>query len=172
MLAALVLLGSVRQVAHIGFGQFLLRASACVAETGATLVPDDAAGKARQDRGQSDAAFEVRDVPTGRGGGHAELVRGDSDNDRAARAAAASRRRSDACRERRGVRKTLWTQGAVRALPVRSPGKHLLGHGSGRGNSEAGAVGEKMEKNPLRASRRGGRVVAIIAMASLARLQA
>jgi hypothetical protein len=28
--------------------------------------------------GQGDAAREVRDVPTGRGGGHAELVRDDS----------------------------------------------------------------------------------------------
>jgi hypothetical protein len=33
-----------------------------IAETGSTLVPDDAAGKADQDRGQDDAALEVRDV--------------------------------------------------------------------------------------------------------------
>jgi hypothetical protein len=66
-----------------------LPTAAGLAETGTALVPDDAAGKARQDRRQGDATRQVRDVPTGRGGRHAELVRGHSPPHRAAGAAAA-----------------------------------------------------------------------------------
>src|SRR3990172_3465884 len=55
-----------------------LPAAAGLAKTDATLVVDDAAGKARQDWREGDAALEVRDVPTGRGGRDAELLRGDS----------------------------------------------------------------------------------------------
>ena len=36
-------------------------------KSGSAMVADDAAGEADQDRGQGDAALEVRDVPTGRG---------------------------------------------------------------------------------------------------------
>ena len=49
--------------------------------------------------------------------------------------------------------------------------KHLVGHGSSRGNSETGAVGEKMEENSLGARRRG-RGVTMRAISSLDRLQA
>ncbi len=59
---------------------------------GAALVADDAAGEADQDRGQGDAAREVRDVPTGRGGRDAELVRSDPRPHRAAGDAAAAGR--------------------------------------------------------------------------------
>ncbi len=65
------------------------------AETDPTLDPDDAAGEADQDRGQGDAAREVRDVPIGRGGRHAELVRCDPRPHRAVGDAAASCRRPD-----------------------------------------------------------------------------
>ena len=57
-------------------GQF--PASVGVAETGTTLVADDAERKADQDRSQGDAALEVRDLPTSRGGRDAELIRSDS----------------------------------------------------------------------------------------------
>ena len=42
------------------------------------LVIDYPAGEAGKDRGEGDSALEVRDVPTGRGGGDAKPVRNDS----------------------------------------------------------------------------------------------
>jgi len=65
-------------VVRLGLQPGQLPAAAGLAETGATLVPDDAAGKADQDWGQGDAALQLRDVPTSGSGGDAELVRGDS----------------------------------------------------------------------------------------------
>ena len=53
------------------------------AETGPSLVADDTAGEADQNRGQSHPARKVRDVPTGRGGRDAKRVRRDSGSDRA-----------------------------------------------------------------------------------------
>lgn len=47
------------------------------------MVADDAAREADQDRREGDAAFQVRDVPTGRGGGHAQPVRRDPRSDHA-----------------------------------------------------------------------------------------
>ncbi len=76
-------------VVRVGLQPGQLPAAAGLAETGATLVADDAAGEADQDRGQGDAAREVRDVPTGRGGGDAEVVRGDPRPHRAVGDAAA-----------------------------------------------------------------------------------
>ena len=143
-------------VVRLGLQPGQLPAAAGLAETGATLVADDAAGEADQDRGQGDAAREVRDVPTGRGGRDAELVRGDPRPHRAAGDAAAGCW-SDACVERHERSgKGFGLRGRSAHCRRRSPEKHLVGHGSGRGNSETGAVGEKMEKNSLRARRGGG----------------
>lgn len=75
--------------------------SAAVAETDPALVADDAARKADQDRGQSNATREVRDVPTGGSGRDAELVRGDP-RPRCAAGATAASCRPDACVERHG----------------------------------------------------------------------
>jgi hypothetical protein len=74
-----------------------LATSAGLAETGATLVAEDDAGEADQDRGQSGVTLEVCGIPTGLRVGHAELVRGDPRPRRAVGDAAASRRRPDAC---------------------------------------------------------------------------
>ncbi len=71
-------------VVCVGLQPGQLPAAARLAETGAALVADDPAREADQDRGQGDAAREVRDVPVGRGGRHAELVRDDSRPHRAA----------------------------------------------------------------------------------------
>ena len=54
-----------------------LSAATGFAETSAALVADNATGEAGQDRGEGDTALEVRDVPVGRGGCDAKLVRGD-----------------------------------------------------------------------------------------------
>ena len=62
---------------RVGLQPGQLLAAAGLAETGAALVVDNAAGKADQDWGQGDAALEVRHVPTGRGGGDTELIRRD-----------------------------------------------------------------------------------------------
>ena len=56
-------------------GQLL--AAAGLAEEVRHWSLDNAAGEADQDRGQGDAALEVRHVPTGRGGGDTELIRRD-----------------------------------------------------------------------------------------------
>ena len=79
----------------------------------------------------------------------------------------------DACVERHGgAEKASDSRGQSAHCRCRSPEKHLVGHGSGRGNSETGAVGEKMEKNSLGARRGGGRVVTMMAISSLDRFQA
>jgi len=52
-------------VIRLGLHPRQLPAATGPAETGATLVADDAPGEADQDRGQGNAALEVRDVPTG-----------------------------------------------------------------------------------------------------------
>ena len=57
------------------------------------LVPDDATGKAGEDRCQGNPARQVRHVPTRRGSGDAELVRRDPRPHCAARAAATAGRR-------------------------------------------------------------------------------
>ncbi len=55
-----------------------LPAQAGFAETGATLVADDAAGKADQDRSEDRATRPLRDVPDGRSGDPTPAVPGDS----------------------------------------------------------------------------------------------
>ena len=55
-----------------------LPAQAGFAETGATLVTDDAAGKADQDRSEDRATRPLRDVPDGRSGDPTPAVPGDS----------------------------------------------------------------------------------------------
>lgn len=63
---------------RVGLQPGQLPATAGAAETGTTLVADDAAGEAHLNWCERDAALQVRDIPTGRGGGHAKLVRRDS----------------------------------------------------------------------------------------------
>jgi hypothetical protein len=63
--------------------------AAGVAETDPALVADDAAREAHQDWREGDAALEVRDVPTSRGGGDTELIRSAARPPCAAGAAAA-----------------------------------------------------------------------------------
>ncbi len=75
-------MASVEKCARSAFANEICTSGSCsasvgLAETGAALVADDAAGKAHQDRSQGNTALEVRDLPTGRGGGDKELVRRD-----------------------------------------------------------------------------------------------
>jgi len=89
------------------------------------------------------ATFQLAEVAV------TELLRADAGQDRTAGDSAASRLPVGVeCRD-----------GAEKALDEgqrQSPEKHLLGHGSGRGNSESGAVSVKMENNSLGAGRGGG----------------
>ena len=62
---------------HPGVQPRKLPASVGVAEVREALVVDHAAGEADQDRSKGGPAFQERDVPDGRGGGPARLVRGD-----------------------------------------------------------------------------------------------
>ena len=70
-------------VVCLGLQPGKLPAAAGPAESGPTLVADDAAGQADQDRGQGNEALEVHHVPTGRSGRDANLIRGHSQPDRA-----------------------------------------------------------------------------------------
>ena len=60
---------------RLGLQPGQLLGAAGLAETGAALVADDAAGKAHQDRSEGNTPRQVRDVPTCRGGYHSEVIR-------------------------------------------------------------------------------------------------
>ena len=64
-------------IVRLGLQHGELLAAVGLAPLCEALVADNVTREAREDRGQADAARETRNVPTGGGGCHAELVQSD-----------------------------------------------------------------------------------------------